>query len=783
MTLEQTKDRFFARLPWSSRPEDAESAEAGDDEAGTPWWEFGAYAVLMLTAAGMRLWDLGTRAMHHDESLHSFYSWQLAEGDGYSHFPMTHGPFQFEASAAIFFVLGDSEFTGRLLYAVLGTVLVGMPFFLRSRLGRLGALIVSGLLVFSPAMLYFSRFARNDILMATWTLGLVIVMWRYLDEGKNRYLYIASALLALAFATKETAYMITVILGGFLALLVFIEILDGIRGRLDLYGLSPLSAAGRVIRESWSVVLSGSPLSRSSRAGVFLILLVTLTLPLWSATVSAFQDSSLLSWSNLVLAEKTGLSIGSATGGGVVIAALVVGITIGLSAYWGSRWSWSTWWRAALIFYTVWVLLFTTFFTNMGGIGSGVWQSLGYWIVQQDEARGGQPWYYYFVITSIYEFLPLMLGVIASVYYLRRANILWQFLLFVTIGALALIASLEGALAPLFFVPLLGVIASFFYLKWENVFGFFLVFWAVAVFAAFTLASEKMPWLLVNVALPLIVLAGKFLGDVIEGVEWRRLWSGGGWLLLPGLPGFLVLLWLIAFYGQGEKDFNALVPIGLGVALLVLAALAFFLAVRSGTRNLLSFSLVPLALVLLVLTVRTGFRASFENGDVPVEMIVYTQTSPDVTRLMKEIQRGADETGRLTNLPIMIDDTSGFSWPWAWYLRDYDLVYYQANVGGSQGLEPDTDVMVIHYDNVEYADKLSSEGYTRGRRVRHRWWFPEQVYRGLTVKKFVKGFVDRSAWRGAMDYFLDRDGVEALVGSEDSFVYFSEGFPREQAVE
>ncbi|MCH8206570.1 MAG: hypothetical protein IH956_06150, partial [Chloroflexi bacterium] len=448
-----------------------------------------------------------------------------------------------------------------------------------------------------------------------------------------------------------------------------------------------------------------------------------------------------------------------------------------LAVHWGSRWNWSVWWRCALIFWVIWVLLFTTFFTNPSGIGSGLWQSLGYWIVQQEEARGGQPWYYYFVITSIYEFLPLVLGVIASVYYLRRANLLWQFLLFVAVGGVAVFAALAGSVTPLFFVPLLGVIAAFFYLRWENVFGFFLVFWVVATLGALTVASEKMPWLLVNLALPLIVLAGKFLGDVIQGIQWRRLLSGRGWLLLPGMPGFLVLLWLLAFYGQGKDDFNVLVPLALGAALLAMVALVIFLASRTGVQNLVSFGVVPLALVLLVLTVRTGFRASFENGDVPVELIVYTQTSPDVTRLLREIREGASETGQYTDLPITIDDTSGFSWPWAWYLRDYDYVYYQASVDGSLNLEPETQVMVIHSNNLDDASRLSSEGYTKGRRIRHRWWFPENKYRGLTVEKFVKGFVDRDTWRAAMDYFLSREGVEASVGSEDSYVYFASGFP------
>ena len=54
--------------------------------------ELAAYAGLLVVAGVMRLWDLGSRAMHHDESLHAFYSWTLYKGDGYQHNPMMHGP-------------------------------------------------------------------------------------------------------------------------------------------------------------------------------------------------------------------------------------------------------------------------------------------------------------------------------------------------------------------------------------------------------------------------------------------------------------------------------------------------------------------------------------------------------------------------------------------------------------------------------------------------------------------------------------------------------------------
>ena len=148
-------------------------------------WYVALYMVVAIAAAAMRFWELGVRAFHHDESLHAFYSWNLYAGEGYIHNPMMHGPFQMEATAGLFFLFGDTDYTARLLYAIAGTALVLMPILFRSRLGDWGALFTSMMLAFSPAMLYYSRFARNDILMAVWALAIVIAMWRYLGRGRR----------------------------------------------------------------------------------------------------------------------------------------------------------------------------------------------------------------------------------------------------------------------------------------------------------------------------------------------------------------------------------------------------------------------------------------------------------------------------------------------------------------------------------------------------------------------------------------------------------------------
>ena len=379
------------------------------------------------------------------------------------------------------------------------------------------------------------------------------------------------------------------------------------------------------------------------------------------------------------------------------------------------------WWKCAAIFYAIWLLLYSTFFTNPGGLLTGIWRSLGYWIVQQDVARGNQPWHYYFVITSLYEFLPVLLALVAGGYWLYRL--------------------------------LRGVYSEEGYDFRGEAFTWFVLFWALATFGAYTVASEKMPWLLVNVTLPLIVVSGKFLGEVVEAINWRWLVRSGALLLAAIVPSALWLLWMLAFFGVGEGAASGPIELTMIVAgLVALAVAGAFLARRYGWRASAAFALLPVVAVLLVLTVRTGVRASFDNGDVPVEMLVYTQTSPDVTRLLGEIERAG------TGQTIAIDTTSGFSWPWVWYLRGRDNVTY-TQFSADQMEGPDRPpLVVVHRNNRGHInDELVSAEYGDAQRVRHRWWFPESTYRGLTPGKILGSLVDREAWRRAMDYFMHRE--------------------------
>ena len=101
--------------------------------------EKAAWVCLLFLAVVMRFYGLGDRVISHDESLHTYYSWELSEGRGFQHTPLMHGPFQFHALALSYFLFGDNDFTSRIPAAVFGVGAICLLWWFRDWLGRVGA--------------------------------------------------------------------------------------------------------------------------------------------------------------------------------------------------------------------------------------------------------------------------------------------------------------------------------------------------------------------------------------------------------------------------------------------------------------------------------------------------------------------------------------------------------------------------------------------------------------------------------------------------------------------
>ncbi|MCB1270562.1 MAG: hypothetical protein KDB31_04010, partial [Microthrixaceae bacterium] len=108
---------------------------------------------VVAAAAVLRSIDLGSRPMHHDESLDAFFAWQLLTEGAYSYDPVYHGPLRFYLTAGLFKVLGETEAVARTLAALSGVALVALMGATRRWLGNVGSLAAATLVAFSPSML------------------------------------------------------------------------------------------------------------------------------------------------------------------------------------------------------------------------------------------------------------------------------------------------------------------------------------------------------------------------------------------------------------------------------------------------------------------------------------------------------------------------------------------------------------------------------------------------------------------------------------------------------
>ena len=771
-------------------------------------WEGALFASLALAALGLRLWELDGRAMHYDEAIHLHYAWRLSIGEGFSHSPWMHGPFQIHLAALMFKLFSDSDFTARLAYALFGGALVGLPYFLRTYLGRTGAVVTSVMLALSPSLLYFSRFGRNDILMAFWAVALLTLMWRYVNEGKNRYLYIASAVAALAFATKETSYILVGIFGIALFLMSLPEIIPWALGRIRLSELK------------------GAP--------AFLILLVTLTLPQWSALTSFFQDIfgivianteggtgevGLPRWAPplisfplvnlptavnyLVIAAigaiPMGLAVFTKTGRRTAkwllpVAALaavayafisipeglvarnyliplcILAATLTLSAIIGIMWNWKAWLLCAGIFYTIWIMLYTSIFSvfvrpdgfcpaeaggfgtlcsKMGGVFTGSWQGLGYWVAQHDVSRGDQPWYYHFVIGSVYEFLPLLLGLIAIAYLLRKGDL----------------------------------------------FGLLLVFWATLTLVAYTEAGEKMPWLIVNIAVPFILLAGKFAGEIIDRVRWRRVLRSApaAILLLAPLLLVAVIYLLDRYLEQGTME--SWQNWGLLAAIIGTAAAIALLVRQARPRLGMTLATLGVGALMLGFTGFISFRASYSYDDSPIEMLVYAQGSADLKDVAETLGTKVIADGERERV---VDVDRELWYPFNWYVRHQDedgalgfrCYKDEKEDGHHSGCTPLEDVpstgALLLNDPHSNRDSKHLGAYEKTGPFRNLLWFPESYRRPGEARVKLRwqalkediGFAKdnitrREPYRDALDYFLFRRMGTDWLDYPNFFAYIS----------
>ena len=511
----------------------------------------------------------------------------------------------------------------------------------------------------------------------------------------------------------------------------------------------------------------------------FLIFLIALTLPLFAALPGLLLDQIGLFTTVVIDPSLTAGAVGAPSGaGGYTMAAIIAGVLFVIGAFAGYRWKGKTFLLAWTLFYGVFLLFHTTFLTNMLGFGTGVWQSLGYWLAQQEVERGGQPWYYYFTLLPVYEFLPFFFGVAAALFYMFRGRLglfAGAFLVLAAAGLAAwgvhALAGGPGVQGKALYLPLVAgaFIVTFLGLRGGDRFEWFLVFWAGFSLLAYIVAGEKMPWLTTHLALPFIILSGKFIGDLIAAVSWERVVRGGAIALLATAPLALVLIYVLTTSLPWEGDAIGFWSFILPLVIAAFAVAAFLYALLIlGAARVLPLALLSLALLMSVFTVRAAFQTSYANGDNPDELIVYSQLAPEVGTVSAEIERLAQLNGK-EDLRIFADASHAAVGPWRWYLRNFsevalaDLSTYEEDL--------DHDVILANTSNQGMLEDVE-ENYGPPLRITFLQWFnPFDVYSNYTPGKFWDDVRSSESWNSGLRYFTYRE-IATEPSSQEVLVYF-----------
>lgn len=698
-------------------------------------WTAIAFGAVILLGAILRFWGLGDKPLHHDESLHAYFSMQLlhdnvynwlycaqtAAASCYRYDPLTHGPFQFHAIALVYQISawlgapdhGINTTTVRIAAATLGTVIVGLPYLLRFHIGKVGAWLACFLLAVSPSLVYYSRFAREDIYMACFTLMLVVATARYLRSRNAWWLLMAALSLTLSYATKEATFLTVGVYGSFLGALIAWEL--GLRWTFN-------ANAERTSGWKRYVPATGAPWAVLV---YFIIIGIIAKLVLGEVnalSVFVTKNAANTSISDAYVAHLKTVTESILPWLGIALAALVFVLLIreqrsdesqerrGLARHVDPEkqrfidtivsMPWTHWFFAVVCSWFVFMVLFTVLFTNVpAGLGDGIWQGLYYWIQQQQVSRGGQPWYYYFILIPLYEQIGLVFGLAGVVRCLLRPTRL----------------------------------------------RLFLVFWFVGNVFIYTWAGEKMPWLTIHMTMPMMILAAIALEPAATTVfnviksRWGQTnaiatpegslaiatsTSEGPVVKAPSQAGATVATSsvedeTVADSASVEDAMADTSPVEDEVEVPhevprddVAPPLVRVAPPRRRKYALAgSIATIVFALILLIPTLQNMFQLSFVHAaDAPHEMMIYVQTTTDVNTVMNKIDAMDQKLyGGNHQLPIGI--SADATWPFAWYVRDYTNVCFNYPDGCSITLKNSISVVIASGDEMSALQYQYSQTY------------------------------------------------------------------------
>ena len=803
------------------------------DKAVFPWWrnftvEQLLIAVIIILTVVTRFYDLGARTMAHDEINHVVPAYTI---ENYVYDPVTHGPVQFHALALSYFLLGDSDFSARVPAALFGIgVVIFTLFAWRRYLGRVGAICAGALFMISPYILFYSRYTRNEIFIVFWGVVMLWLFLRYMEDGQPKWLLWLTFITAMHYADKATSYIFTAEAAIFLALLFIFESLrrawksDNIKSRfriavaltlamivvtLGVYVLGKTAApmqTGAVSSEAGVTYLINSKLPLIAAAGLTGISAIAAIVFLvqglgWkqirsSRTFDLIVLPLILILPLLVALPLTllGFDATDYSQAGIIRSGIVFTVLIALSIFLGMLWNRKTFLRCAAIFWGIFIVFYTTFFSHGEGFFKGIVGALGYWMQQQAVERGTQPLYYYALVqVPMYEYLPalgviiaLVIGFVRNLFSAKVDDPFTHADIPETEDAQEdlLEAELELVELPeeqdvLDETPLEeqtegepGSTGGFGRLFTDPPVNpepaatlptlALLLFWSGMSLLAFSFAGERMPWLTTHITMPMILTTGWLLGYLIEKINWEEVREKRGWLVLLLSCVFFVAFGSLLgsllgseppFQGKDLLQLQATSDFLLALVGALGAGAGLFALLKNwGGANFWRAALLAFLGLLSLQTARTAYRAAYINYDNAMELLVYAHSTGDMKDSVEQIETISNRLYGDKTIKIAYDNDVRY--PYWWYMRDYpNKVDFDSNV--TKSLQ-DSPIIVVGSSNFSKIEPVVRDDYYRYD-LKRMWWPNESLYRNWSLGSVLNDWKDPAKRSAIWQLWFNRD--------------------------
>ena len=426
---------------------------------------FGAAAIVLLAAAFLRFYDLSLVPFHHDEGVNGFFLVKLARENVYQYDPSNyHGPTLYFFALVSSLLFGLNDFAVRFVPALFGLLCVWLALGLRRQIGAIGALTAAALIALSPGLVYVSRYFIHELPFVFFTFAAVVCVVKFIE--------------------RERVDQIAV---GALGVLLLVCLLPGalnfanaVAGDNDV-----LKTAARLAFILLAAILAAIiiRLLLDWNNGKFIYLLLAAAS---AALTFATKETAFISFGTILIAVAGAVSwqiVRHQTSGANNDEKLTWRRFV--AAFDGANNAFIVGALCLVLFAYVWALFFLSFFHYGDSTPAAFAEGLGksfeaysFWTKtgNKDHTQNG-PWAY------------------------LKWGLKLESMLFVAAAIGAVVAFVKG----------------------RNRFAVFVALWAFGLFAAYTIIPYKTPWLAVNFLLPMGLIAGYGVNELVASKEnWQR---------------------------------------------------------------------------------------------------------------------------------------------------------------------------------------------------------------------------------------------------------------------